>query len=39
MLVRMFTYVSKDDLYENQQERHDEMLRERAEWKAKGLII
>lgn len=39
MLVRMFTYVSKDDLYENQQERHDEMMRERAEWKAKGLII
>lgn len=38
MLVRMFTYVGKDDLYENQQERHDEMIRERAEWKAKGLI-
>ena len=38
MLVRMFTYVSKDDLYENQQERHAEMLRERAKWKAEGLI-
>ena len=38
LLVRMFTYVSKDDLFENQEERHAEMLRERMEWKAKGWI-
>ena len=36
MLVRMFTYVSKDDLYENQQDRHEEMMRERAEWLRNG---
>lgn len=38
MLVRFFTYVSKEDLFENQEERHAEMIRERFEWKAKGYI-
>ena len=39
MMVRIFTYVSKDDLYENQEERFAEMMRERAEWKAQGMLL
>lgn len=35
-MVRLFTYVGKDDLYEDQQERYDDMMRERAEWLRQG---
>ena len=39
MMVRIFTYVSKDDLYKNQEERFAEIMRERAEWIAQGLLL
>ena len=35
-MVRLFTYVGKDDLYEDQQDRYDDMMRERAEWLRQG---
>ncbi len=35
-MIRLFTYVGKDDLYEDQQERYDDMMRERAEWLRQG---
>ena len=38
LLIRFFTYISKDDLFDNQAERHAEMMAERAAMRANGQI-
>ena len=37
-LIRFFTYVSKDMMYDNQLERQEEMNKEYWQWKRKGFI-
>lgn len=37
-VIRFFTYISPDEMFDNQLERYNEMLAEHAAWKAKGLV-
>lgn len=39
VLIRFFTYIGADDLYDSQEERYEEMKKEALQWKVQGKYI